>query len=45
MSFLQNIMPIAYCDTAQPWQILFQDPASPVMEGIVSRHHDAMLII
>ena len=36
---------VASCDTAQPGQVLFQDPASPVMEGIVSLHHDAMLII
>ena len=32
-------------DLAEPWQIGFQDPATPVMEGIISLHHDAMLII
>ena len=36
---------VASCDTAQPGQYLFQDPASPVMEGIIALHHDAMLII
>merc|ERR1711964_924169 len=36
---------VASCDTAQDGQYLFQDPASPVMEGIISLHHDAMLII
>jgi cytochrome c oxidase subunit 2 len=24
-----------YCDFAEPWQIGFQDPATPIMEGIV----------
>ena len=32
-------------DYAQPWQILFQDPATPIMEGIVNLHHDIMFII
>ena len=36
---------VASCDAAVPGQYLFQEPASPVMEGIISLHHDAMLII
>jgi cytochrome c oxidase subunit 2 len=44
-SLINIFIGVASCDTAQPWQILFQDPASPVMEGIISLHHDAMLII
>lgn len=28
------------CDFARPWQIGFQDPATPVAEGIVDLHHD-----
>jgi len=27
-------------DAAEPWQIGFQDPATPVMEGIINFHHD-----
>jgi len=27
------------------WQVLFQDPASPVMEGIISFHHDLMFLL
>jgi cytochrome c oxidase subunit 2 len=32
-------------DYAQPWQILFQDPATPIMEGIINLHHDIMFIL
>ena len=27
-------------DASVPWQIGFQDPATPVMEGIINFHHD-----
>ena len=33
------------CEAAVPWQIGFQDPATPVAEGIVNLHHDVMFII
>ena len=32
-------------DYAHPWQISFQDPASPVMEGIIALHHDLMFVL
>lgn len=32
-------------DYAEPWQLLFQDPATPVMEGIINLHHDIMFIL
>jgi cytochrome c oxidase subunit 2 len=32
-------------DAGSPWQIGFQDPASPVMEGIIDLHHDIMGIM
>jgi cytochrome c oxidase subunit 2 len=35
----------AHLDFAYPWQCLFQDPATPVMEGIISLHHDIMFVI
>jgi cytochrome c oxidase subunit 2 len=41
--FLQKIP--AFCDYAYPWQISFQDPASPVMEGIIVLHHDLLFIL
>lgn len=33
------------CDYAYPWQISFQDPATPVMEGIIVLHHDLIFIL
>jgi cytochrome c oxidase subunit 2 len=35
----------AHCDYAQPWQYGFQDPASPIMEGIIDLHHDIMFFL
>ena len=35
----------AACDAAVPWQFGFQDPASPVAEGIIRFHHDLMFIL
>ena len=32
-------------DSSSPWQIYFQDPATPVMEGIINLHHDLMFFI
>ena len=32
-------------DIAEPWQIGFQDPATPVMEGIINFHHDLMFFL
>jgi cytochrome c oxidase subunit 2 len=32
-------------DSSTPWQILFQDPATPIMEGIINLHHDLMFFI
>jgi cytochrome c oxidase subunit 2 len=34
-----------YLDSSYPWQLYFQDPASPVMEGIINLHHDLMFFI
>ena len=32
-------------DYAQPWQLGLQDPATPIMEGIVDLHHDVMFFL
>jgi cytochrome c oxidase subunit 2 len=32
-------------DSSSAWQINFQDPATPVMEGIINLHHDLMFFI
>lgn len=34
-----------FFDASSNWQLLFQDPASPVMEGIVEFHHDVMFLL
>jgi len=34
-----------FLDYAYPWQISFQDPATPVMEGIIALHHDLMFVL
>ena len=33
------------CDVAENWQINFQDPATPIMEGIINLHHDLMFFL
>jgi len=35
----------AYSDAAERWQIGFQDPATPIMEGIEHFHNDLMFFI
>ena len=35
----------AHCDRPEPWQIFFQDPASPILEGIINLHNDIMTIL
>ena len=34
---------ISLMDAAKNWDMDFQDPASPVMEGIISFHNDLMV--
>ena len=45
-SALLMLMPvITKADAAQPWQYGFQDPATPVMQGIIDLHHDIMFFL
>lgn len=32
-------------DASKKWQLIFQDPASPVMEGIIEFHHEVMFLL
>nr|WFG74021.1 cytochrome c oxidase subunit II [Cavernulicola chilensis] len=32
-------------DAATPWQLGFQDPATPLMEGVINLHHDILFIL
>jgi cytochrome c oxidase subunit 2 len=34
-----------FADAARPWQIGFQDPASPIMEGIIDLHNTLLFYI
>lgn len=36
---------ITFLDVAESWQIGFQDPATPVMEGIINFHHDLLFFL
>lgn len=46
-SFLLFLSPILFSssDVAESWQLGFQDPATPIMEGIINLHHDLMFFI
>ena len=35
----------SFLDASTSWQLLFQDPATPVMEGIVEFHHDLLFYL
>jgi len=41
---LNFVFPFAFCDISYPWQIFFQDPATPMMEGII-KFHDALMFL
>lgn len=36
---------IAYCDAASPWQFGFQDPATPIISGIINLHNGIMFFL
>ena len=40
-----NFLSMTNLDYARPWQLGFQDAASPIMEGIISFHHDVMFLM
>lgn len=42
INFLSNLLIVSKisCDFPRSWQMGFQDPATPVMEGIINFHHD-----
>ena len=45
ISFSLLISPVAFADSAEAWQLGFQDPASPVMQGIIELHHDLFFFL
>lgn len=45
MSCLFFVPTITWMDAAEPWQLGFQDAATPVMQGIIDLHHDIFFFI
>lgn len=46
IAFLFACIPVVvYADAPEAWQILFQDPATPVMQGIIDLHHDIVFFM
>jgi len=42
---IQNFLSFTFCDAAEPWQLGLQDPASPVVEGMLHFHNYIMLFL
>jgi heme/copper-type cytochrome/quinol oxidase subunit 2 len=42
LDMITNFSINATCDSIHPWQLGFQDPATPIAMGIVDLHHDVM---
>ncbi|MDO8996107.1 MAG: cytochrome c oxidase subunit II transmembrane domain-containing protein, partial [Sediminibacterium sp.] len=38
VAFVSNVT--LFADSPEAWQMGFQDPATPIMEGIINLHHD-----
>lgn len=46
LSFILAYLPITVLtDAPEAWQLGFQDPASPVMQGIIDLHHDIVFFM
>ena len=47
MNFLKilGLYQTAHCDAAEPWQLGFQDAATPMMQGIIDLHHDIFFFL
>lgn len=45
LNFLNIKNQMVLFDAAVPWQMGFQDPATPVMEGIINFHHDLFFFL
>lgn len=43
--FIGSSSSVAFLDAAHPWQLGFQDPATPVMEGIIQFNNQLMFLM
>ncbi len=39
------ILNLSYLDAAENWALSFQDPATPIMEGIINFHNHIMIFL
>ena len=44
-NILSSIFTVAQNDAPVPWQMSFQEAATPIMEGIISLHNDIQINI
>ena len=42
---LSSHLSLTQCDAPETWQMSFQDPATPIMQGIIDLHHDIMFFV
>jgi cytochrome c oxidase subunit 2 len=45
LTYLDGNIVVCFLDVAEPWQLGFQDPATPTMEGIIDFHNHLMFFI
>jgi len=45
VSVLASLCPLAWCDAPRAWQVGFQDPATPIAQGIQDLHNDISLFL
>jgi len=47
LNFLVNLVKVneVYLDASERWQLGFQQPATPISEGILNFHNDLMFFI
>lgn len=44
-AFINLFFSFTYCDAAYPWQTGIQDPATPVLEGMIYFHNYIMIFL
>jgi cytochrome c oxidase subunit 2 len=45
LNFLKSIFFVSYCDAAESWQLGVQDPATPIIEGMLHFHNYLMIFL
>ena len=44
-TFINNFLPFSFCDASEPWQLGIQDPATPILEGMIHFHNYLMIFM